>query len=179
MTRDLDTFPEALVPGLQARQRRQAALIGAAVLGATGVAGLALGIFTLWQGWSLGAAYFALRGTGILAVASLALLAARTLRRATGPADGKDLAGLLDLELGRAFAAIGVVRLGLAACATALLCGLAGTAIRYASGDPPALSPLVDVALLAGGALALLLAGFRAHARLLKFAYLRRVLRRD
>lgn len=194
MTRDLESYRDDLGIAWQAvdpvrdlslchlktRLRRQTPMIDLAALGCglVGVAGAALGRFTLWQGWSLGAANFGVRGFGLLAVAALALLAARTLRRMNGSTGGKGLAGLVDLELTRALGAIGLVRLGLAACATTLVCGLAGAAIRYAAGDPPALSPLADIALLSAGALALLLAGFRARARLLKFAYLRRVLRR-
>jgi hypothetical protein len=194
MTRDLESYRDDLgiawhaidpvrdlsLSHLETRLRRQTPLIDLAALGCglVGVGGAALGTFTLWQGWSLGAANFGVRGFGLLAVAALALFAARTLRRVKGSTGGKGLAGLVDLELTRALGAIGLVRLGLAACAAALVCGLAGAAIRYAVGDPPALSPLADVALLSGGALALLGAGFLARARVLMVADLRRVLRR-
>ena len=168
------------VPGLRASQQRQSLLIGGAIVGGgvVAAAGLALGAFTLWQGWSLGAWNFAARGTAILLCSGLVLFAVRSLLPVRSNSQARSGAALVDLGLARAIRALGAMRLGLAGCAIAGAFGLAGVAIRYAAGDPPALSPAVDVVLLAGAALALLLFGFRVHGRLLGLVELRRLLRR-
>lgn len=180
-----DTSPRVTDPAreisaraLSASARRQSLLIGAAIAGgiAVGAAGLALGGFTLGQGWSLGAWNFIARGAGILVVSSLVLAGVRAMLPVRSVGDARSVPELVDLGLDRAIRAITVVRLGLAACVVAGVFGLAGAAIRYAAGNPPALSPVVDLALLFGSAVCLLLVGIGVHARLLRFARLRSIL---
>jgi len=165
--------------GLRASQR-QSLLIGAAIAGGgvVAAAGLALGAFTLWQGWSLGAWNFATRGSAILLCSGLVLLAVRSLLPVRPGSQVRSGPEPVDLALERAVRALTAMRFGLAGCAVAGVLGLAGVTLRYAAGDPPALSPAVDVAVLAGATLTLLLFGFRVHSRLLRLVELRRLLRR-
>jgi hypothetical protein len=171
---------EASVTVLRAALRRQSRLLGAAIAagGVTGAAGLALGSITLWQGWTLGAWNFAARGTGIVIVSGLVLLAVRGLLPVRSSSRAGSVQELVDLGLERTVRAIRAVRLGLAACVVAGAFGLAGAAIRYAAGNPPAVSPVVDLAVLLVGACAMLLVGFGVYGSLARFARLRRIIRR-
>ena len=168
------------LPALRAETQRQSWLIGAAAAGgaAIGLAGLALGGVTLWQGWSLGLPNFLVRGVAIVLVSALALRAADALLAVRSQSAAHSAEELADLGLRRAICAISVTRLLLVACALAAAFGLAGAAIRSAAGDPPALSPAIGLAAVLAGAFGLLLVGFRAHSVLLRFASLRRMLRR-
>jgi len=191
MTNDLDHYRDEMgitwgsardveLPQLRLHIGHQSLLVGAAVAACSviGAAGLALGGFTIWQGVALGALNFVTRGAGILVVSSLSLLAAKALWPVKASDHRGSVSALVDFGLVQSIRAIGAVRLGLAACGAAAMFGLVGAAIRYANGNPPALSPAVGVAILAGAAFALLLIGFRMRAKALKFAYLRRLLRR-
>lgn len=179
---------QAITPALEAHPdrlhtcfRRQSLLLGAALAGAIliGIGGTALGAFTLWQAWRLTAWNFATRGVALLIIALLACLAAGALWPVRRNENARALSELAAFGLARSTRKLRVVRFGLTACAAAIILGLVGTTVRTAAGHPPALSPVLDVAVIAIVALIFALYGFRARREQARFAYLRRSLSRS
>lgn len=164
---------------LQTRFRRQSRLFGSAIAGSAllGAMAAALGALTLWQAWRLGTWNFAARGLALLLTAVLAWVAVGVLWPVRASEHSKSLTELADFGFARSTRALKVVRLGLAACAIAAILGIVGTAIRTASGRPPALSPVIDLVILT-----LVAAALAAHGRAFgnerrRFAHLRQALR--
>ena len=170
-----------VVPRLRSHLRRQSLLV-AAYLGAGGLLGVAcvlLGAFTLWRGWTGGAWHFVTRGTALLAVSAILAIAILGLLPVRTSDQARTLPDMIDLTIARAERLLMTVRLGVVACAILAAFGLAGTAIRTYYGKPPALSPLLDLAILAILALGLLFYGRSVAITLRKFQYLKDVLARD
>jgi hypothetical protein len=155
----------------QARQVRLA--VALAAVGGTGLG--ALGAFTLWQGWRLGALNFGTRGLAVLIVAAILWLMAATLWPVRND-DALSLSEFADLGLARARRCRRAVVLGLTGCAVAAVLGTVGWALRTAADHPPALSPVIDLAVLA--VLAVIVEALRRHFRGedARFAYLKRAL---
>jgi hypothetical protein len=147
------------------------AVLGGAVLGA-------LGAFTLWQGWRLEAWNFVTRGLAVLIVAAILWVAAATLWPVRND-DALSLSEFADLGLARAKRSRRTVVLGLVGCAVAAVLGTVGAALRYAAGDPPELSPVISLALLALMAVIVEALRRRFRSEELRFDYLRKVLRED
>jgi len=159
------------------RESRQVRLaIWLAGLGGIGLAGL--GAFTLWQGWKLAAWNFGVRGLAVLVVAGILWLMVVTLWPVRG-GDARSLSDFADLGLARARRSRRAVVLGLAGCAAAAALGTVGWALRSAAGHPPALSPVIDLAVLA--LLAVIVEALRRRFRReeARFAYLRQALREE
>lgn len=175
ITPALEVHPDRL----QARVRRQSLLFGVALVGAIllGIGGAILGAYTLWQAWRLAAWNFATRGLALLLIALLAWLAVAALAPVRGGDGSTSLSELARFGLARSTRGLKVVRLGLAGCAGAAVLGIAGTVIRTAAGRPPALSPVIDLIILALVALALALYGGRLRSDRARFAHLRHALR--
>lgn len=146
--------------------------IGGTVLGA-------LGIFTLWQGWRLGALNFGTRGLAVLIVAGILWLMVAILWPVRGGDDARSLSQFADLGLSRAQQSRRAVVLGLAGCAVAAVLGTVGWVLRASAGHPPTQSPIIDLAVLA--LLAAIVEALRRHFRgeEARFAYLRQALRKD
>jgi len=158
------------------RETRQFRLaISLAGLGGTGLG--VLGVFTAWQGWKLGAVNFGTRGLAVLIVAGILWVIVATLWPVRGGDDVRSLSDFADLGLARAKRSRRAVVLGLAGCAVAAVLGVIGTALRTAADHPPALSPFIDLAVLA--LMAVIVEALRRHFRseAARFAYLQQSLR--
>jgi hypothetical protein len=175
--------PSSSVPldPMTARFRRESARIRLAMaLAAVGGTVLALlGAFTLWQGWRLAAWNFGARGFAVLIVAAMAWTAVIILWPVRRGDDARSFSDFAELGLARARRSRRIVVLALAACAIVALLGSLGAALRYASGDPPELSPVISIALLAllAGIVEALRRRFRGEEA--RFAYLKNALRED
>lgn len=163
---------------LQARIRRQTLLINAGlVLGLLMAAAAALiGAYCIWIGWRNGAWNFVLRGVAFAAIAAILSLAISALLDVRAGGGLRPLSEMLDFAIVRSRKALRVTRLGFAACGITALLGMVGTAVRTHLSRPPALYPLVDLALLAMLSLGLFLYSRRVQADLRKYLQLRRVL---
>lgn len=168
----------ALTPGLKLNLRRQSLLIAAGSICAAvlSIAGSIIGLSTIWIGVRSEAWHFVARGIGILVIAGILAVSARALSSVRATDNAMALPDMIDLSIGRAARTLLVIRFALLACAIAGILGIAGAAIRTSFSRPPAMSPLVDLALLALFAVGLLLYRREAQADLAKFQYLRRIL---
>ena len=167
-----------LVPRLRAQMRRQTILVTTGlVAGFTlGVAGLLLALFTIWRGWETGAWNLVARGIAIIAIAVMLLVAALQLLPVRRGDAARTVSDLIELSIARAQRTMLAVRLGLGACAVAVVFGLAGTAIRMHVAGPPKVSPFVDLAILAVLALGLLVCGRYIKDRMARMRALRHAL---
>lgn len=172
--------PESAVimPRLQARIRRQSMLInGSLIVGLLAAVGAVLvSAYCIWIGWHTGAWNFVIRGIAFAAMAAIASLAISALLRVRAGDGLQSLSEMLDLTIARLRKAFWITRLGFAACGITALLGLAGTAVRTHLSRPPALSPFVDLALIALLALALFFYGRRVQRDLGKYTQLRQLL---
>ena len=166
------------VPRLQARLRRQSGVI-LACLGITlplAVAGLVLGVFTLWSGWTTGTWHFVSRGIAVVSISAILLGAAGLLLPVRASEQAKALYALIDLAIARAERSLKIVRLGFCVCGVAAVLGLVGTAIRSSLAQAPRMSPIVDLGILACGALGLYLYGRHLAMSLSKWRHLKRAI---
>jgi membrane protein implicated in regulation of membrane protease activity len=163
---------------LQARVRRQSNLInGALIVGLLAAVGAALmSAYCIWIGWHTGAWNFVLRGVAFAAIVVIVSLAVSALLRVRGDDGLLSLSKMLNLAIARSRKALWITRLGFAACGITALLGLAGTAVRTHLSRPPALSPFVDLALLAVLAIALFLYGRYVQSDLRKYTQLKQIL---
>jgi hypothetical protein len=170
-----------IMPRLQSRLRRQSVLIMASiVIGLPlSVAGIVLGLGTIWIGWTTGTWNFVTRGVAIVAISIILSIAISSLLRVRASGDARALSEMIDLAIARAERTLIAIRLGFYACAVATVLGLLGTAIRTSLNRLPALSPIVDLAVLAIFALGLFLCGRQARINLARFRYLKRALASD
>jgi MFS family permease len=154
-----------IAPRLRARLRRQTFVISAGIIAGSclGIAGMLLGSFTIWAGWTTGAWNFLPRGIAIVAISGMLLSGAISLLPIRAARADRSLKEMIDLSIRRAQRALVMVRLGFCSCAIALVFGLAGAEIRTHFSGPPRLSPIVDVLLILVFALGLYL--YRRHVR--------------
>jgi hypothetical protein len=174
--RAMDPDPKLLTPRLQARLRRQSFAIGTAlVLGLPlGAAGLVLGGFTLWRGWTTGTRNFVTRGIAIALISGLLVYALASLLPFRKHIDVQVLSDMLDIATARIKRTLFLIRTAIVACLIATVFGIIGTAIRTHAGSPPRLSPVIDVIIIALIVLCLWLYERRLSAERRKFDYLRR-----
>jgi hypothetical protein len=177
--RAINPEPSVIGPKLEIRLRRQAAAMLAIVILAVplSIAGLALGIYTLWIGCAHGIWNFVSRGVALVAISSLLVLAAWS-RRGSGRVDSSSLTDMLDLGIVQAGRFRRMVRTGYWTCGLAAVFGLIGYGIRVQLHRPPAMSPVEPLLLLALIAIALLLFGRRVRDDLARLKYLRGILSR-
>lgn len=170
-----------IMPRLQSRLRRHSILITASlILGLPlSLGGFLLGIYTLWIGWTTGASNFVTRGISLVAIATILSFAMSSLLRVRAGGDSLALSEMLDLAIARAQKTLVAIWLGICACGVAALLGLVGTAMRTRLSGPPALSPLIDLAILAILALGLFFYGRRISGDLAKYRYLKGALVTD
>lgn len=177
----LSPAPTIQLDRMKARFRRETLQIRLAVFLAAlfGTLGIVLGFFTLWQGWRLGAANFGVRGLAVLIVAAILWVMVVTLWQVRGSDDARSLHDFAELGWARARRSRRAVVLALTGCAVAAALGVAGTIVRTTADHPPALSPYVDLLVLA--VLAVLVEALRRRFRSeeARFAYLRNVLRQQ
>jgi hypothetical protein len=172
---------DVIMPRLRSRLRRQSLLIMAGlVLGLPlCVAGFLLGAFTIWRGWTTGTWNFVTRGVTLVAISALLSIALSRLLPVRAGDDARALSEMIDLAIARAARTLMTIRLGLYACAVAALLGLLGTVIRTYSARPPAMSPIVDLAVLAIFAMGLFFYGRNTRIHLEKMKHLKRALATD
>lgn len=171
---------QAGIPRMKRQMRWHALQMGAVVFGGVpvGIAGGALGIWTVWVGSSTGAWNFVTRGAAILVIGSLVLcagLSARSARRA----DTRTLAAMVGLALLRAEKWCLAIRLGYAACIVAAVLGMIGYGIRTHAGKPPAMSPIEPMVVLAMLWVVLMLLHHGVRAGIAKYRYLQRMLQEE
>lgn len=160
----------------QSRQIRLAISISALF----GTLGAAVGLFTMWQGWRLGALNFGVRGLAVLIVAGILWGMVATLWHVrSGGDDARSLSEFAALGFARAKRSRRAVVLALAGCTVAAVLGVIGTAVRTAADHPPALSPFIDLAVLALMAVIVEALRRRFRSEEARFAYLRTVLRHE
>jgi len=111
--------------------------------------GFALGLFTIWRGWTTGTWNFVTRGAAIATIAILAAIAMRSLLGVRNSRAEAAVSEMLALSIARAQRTLLGIRLGIAACGVAALMGLVGTVVRRHLSGPPLMSPIVDLVLLA------------------------------
>jgi len=172
--RPADTDTSAVISKLKSRMRRQSLTIMAGLwlgLPAT-AAGFLIGAMTLWTAWTTGTWNFLTRGSAILIISILAargvwlLLTFRSIGNEKPPGD------TLTLAVASSQHTLAIIRLALAGCIIAAVFGLFGTAVRYSTGSPPALSPVIDMGVLAIFAIALTLWFRQVKVSLSKLQYL-------
>jgi hypothetical protein len=172
--------PEVSLDRMKLHFRREARQVGVAIwlAGAGGTFLAALGAFTVWQGSRLGALNFEIRGVAVLIVAAILWIIVGTLWPVRG-GDARALSEFAELGLARARRSRRSVVMALAACAVAAVLGVIGTVVRTAADHPPALSPAIDLAILA--LLAVLVEALRRRFRgeEARFEYLRDAVRAD
>jgi hypothetical protein len=142
--------PQTAEPRLKSRLHRQAMGLRLLVLGASlaSLAGLALGAWTLWIGWSAHVWHFLVRGSAVVILAGLAGWGAASLAGGVRD-DTRSLAQAVDLSISRAERSLRALWLGLAGCGIAAALGLAGFWLRAAHGRPALMSPVEPLAFLA------------------------------
>jgi len=140
-----------IAPRIEARVRRQSALIAATlVIGLPlSAIGFSLGVFTIWRGWTTGSPNFVTRGAAIATIAILMAIAMLSLLGVRAGHGSAAVSEMLDLSIARAQRTLISIRLGMAACVVAAIMGLVGTAIRSRVSGPPLMSPIIDLVLLA------------------------------
>lgn len=164
--RAVDPDVAVLAPRLRARLRRQSLLIttGLAIGLPLTAVGLVLGVWTIWRGWSTGTWNFVTRGVAIAVMSILVAGAMSLMLRVRASDMAKSVSEMLGLAIARARRMLLAIRLGMVACAVAVVMGLVGTAIRGYLAAPPRISPVVDVAALV--MLALGLFAYGRHVRI-------------
>jgi hypothetical protein len=178
--RAIDPNISVIKPRLEARLRRQTEWITAAlVIGLPlGVAGVLLGVVTIFLGF-LGPWNFVTRGIAMVAMSTILSLALWSLQPVRSIATTSALSQMIDLAIDRAQRTRSVIRAGFYSCLIAAVFGLIGTAIRTHLGNPPKMSPVIDLVIVALIALVLWLYGRQLRVELAKYAALKRALAVD
>lgn len=179
--RAIETDLERVAPRLHARLRRHSfAIASALILGLPlCCAGIALGAFTIWRGWSTEAWNFVTRGIAILLVSALLIRALAGFLPFRTHAGTRTLSDMLDIAIARSRRTLYLIRTAIAAGILAAAFGIAGTLIRIRAGSSPHLSPMIDLIIIALVILRLWLYGRSVSAQGRKFDYLRRTLGAD
>lgn len=176
--RATDPDIQQATPHLQARLRRQSFVITAVL--ALGIpvcsAGIVLGIFTMWRGWTTETWNFVTRGIAIVLVSALLVRALASLLPFRRYRDVRSLSEMLEIAQARTKRTLFLVRTAITGCVIAAVFGIAGTAIRIRAGSPPHLSPIIDLIIIALVISFLWLYARTVYAEDRKFEYLRRTL---
>jgi hypothetical protein len=176
----IDPDTSAIKPRLEARLRRQTEWITAGlVIGLPlGVAGVLLGVVTICLGF-LGPWNFVTRGIAILAMSVILTIAVWSLQPVRSVDATRALSQMIDLAIDRGQRTLSLIRAGLYSCVIATVFGLVGTVIRTHLGNPPKMSPVVDLVIVALLALVLGLYGRQIRTDLARYRALKRALAGD
>ena len=174
----IDPDIAVIAPRIKARLRLQSVGIRIGLLSGAVVAptSFALGCYTIWHGFTTGAWHFVTRGIAILVISALVAMAIAAWLPVRASEAAHSLSDMLELAIARARRMLMMTRLGLSACAVAALFGLAGFLLRSNVAGPPALSPIIDLLILALFAGGLVLYGDRAKMLAMQLRALKRVL---
>ncbi|HLI16696.1 MAG TPA: hypothetical protein VKV22_00310 [Rhodanobacteraceae bacterium] len=169
--------PRVLTTRIKRRLRRQTLSVAAAILGGIplGIAGVVLGIWTIWAGLSTETWNFATRGAAIVLISLLVISVIWSLKNVLKD-NTESLSAMMELTLLRAEKWQFATRLGYVACVVAAVLGMIGYGIRVHSGKPPVMSPIEPLVLLAALAVGLFLFHRVLHDHIAKFRYLKRLL---
>ena len=166
---------------LHSRVRRQSIAIVAAL--AIGLplcgGGFFVGIATMWSGWANTTWNFITRGFAIVMISAITARTLSLLLPVRASAEARALPEMLRLAIRRAERTLTIVGLSFWACGIAAVFGLAGTALRTHQSRPPALSPLIDMAVVAITAIGLFLYRRNTKVTLAKFQYLQKAIASD
>jgi hypothetical protein len=180
--RAIDPDVTVIASRLEARLRRQSRWItaGLAIGLPLGAVGVLLGVRTIVIGLASGGWNFLTRGIAIVAMSALLTFAMWSLQSAGArSAAHGTLSERIDLAIRRAQATFSLIKAGQYSCVIAAVFGLVGTVIRTHLGNPPKMSPIIDLVALALIALALFQAGGQVRARLVKYCALKQALAPD
>jgi len=179
--RAIEVNVDVVMPRLRSRLRRQSLLIRTALVLGLPIATFAivLGALTVWSGWSSSTWNFVTRGIAIGVIGALALKTLVPLVSVRDAADARALTDMLDLAIRRARTTLVTIHVALSACVIAAVLGGIGAFIRTRAGSPPALSPVVDVAVLALVAATLVLYRQRTSDSLAQLRFLTQALASD
>jgi hypothetical protein len=166
---------------LGARLRHQSLWIGAGlVVGLPlSAAGLLLGALTIWSGWTTGTWNFVTRGIAVVMLSILLASAMSWLYAVRRSDAARAVSDMIDLAIARALRTLVAIRLGFYACIIAAVSGLVGSGIRTHLARPPAMSPVVDLTLLAFVAVGLVVYRRHTHVSLEKLRAVQRALALD
>src|SRR3984885_4499867 len=176
----IDPDTSAIKPRLEARLRRQTEWITAGlVIGLpVGGAGVFLGVGTICLGF-LGPWNFVTRGIAILAMSVILTIAVWSLQPVRSVDATRALSQMIDPAIDRGQRTLSLIRAGLYSCVIATVFGLVGTVIRTHLGNPPKMSPIVDLVIVALLALVLGLYGRQIRPALARYRALKRALAGD
>lgn len=148
--RAIDSELPRMMPRLQARLRRQSFAIAAALI--LGIplagAGLVLGAFTIWHGWTTTTWNFVTRGIAIALISALLVYALASFLPFRTHADIRTLSEMLDFATARIRRTLFVIRTAIVACVIATVFGVVGAGMRIYAGSPPRLSPVIDLMII-------------------------------
>ena len=175
----MDPPLQTIVPRMKSRLRRQSLLIAVALSVATplGLAGLALGAWTIWHGALAGIWNFIPRGISIIAISLILEFAAWSFKAALRD-DTESLTSMIELSLLRTERWLTAIRLGYVIFAITFIFGVAGYEIHihfvnpHSHARPPVEGPVVTAILC----LVLYLLQTRAKDRIAKYRYLKLLL---
>ena len=174
----IDPLPRTLAPHMKSRLRRQTTFIAIALSAAIplGVAGLALGAWTIWHGTALGIWNFVPRGISIVAISLISEFAAWSFRAALRD-NTESLASMIELSLLRTERWLTAIRLGYVIFAISFFFGVAGYEIHIHFVNPysHALPPVGTATVTAIFAFVLYLLQRRAQERLAKYRHLKQL----
>lgn len=161
---------------LEARLKRQSAMLTAGTIAGAAVSFLGLGLaaWVLWFGWSSQAWNFLTRGVTLATVSLLAVMATLALRARNG-VETRSLREMLGVSVARTERLIRAADLTCYAVAILALGGTVGYALRIRHARPPAVSPIEDLLALALAGLALVWYRRSQAQALRKYRHLRRV----
>lgn len=176
--RAIDPDVERMAPRLQARLRRQSvAITTVLVLGIPLCsAGIVLGVFTIWCGWTTETWNFVTRGIAIVLVLALVLRALASSLPFGAHKDIQSLSDMLEIASARIKRNQFLVHTAIVVCVIAAVFGVVGTVIRTRAGSSPRLSPIIDLIIIALIVSFLWLYGRTVSVESRKFEYLRRTL---
>ena len=170
----------AITPKLKTRLRWQGfGMLAIVVVGIPlSVAGLILGLYTLWIGWAHHVWFFLTRGVAIVWMSYLLALASWSLHTGMRGYTGS-LMEMIDGSIMRAEGLSRAVRMGYWGCAISVVFGVVGYGIRARFYHPAAMSPVGPLLLLGVSCMALYLYHWHVANDLARFKYLRGALARD
>jgi Flp pilus assembly pilin Flp len=177
----IDPNVSVIASRLEVRLRRQSRWITAGlVIGLPlGLAGILLGVASLVIGGISGQWHFVTRGIAIIAMSAILTFALASLLDVRSGSATRAVSEMIDLAVERGQRTLSLIRSGLYACVIAAVFGLVGTAIRTHFGQPPKLSPIVDLVIVGLIALVLFLYGRQVRFELGKYRALKQALALD
>jgi hypothetical protein len=177
----IDPSIRAIASQLPVRLRRQSQWMALVlVIGLLfGAMGVLLGLVTIGSGLSFHIWNFLTRGVAIIAMSLIIVIATWPLRHATSFDAAQALSQMIDLAIDHSQKTLALVRAVLYCCVIAAVFGLVGNAIRTHFGNPPKMSPIVPLTVLALVALAVLIWGRQTRLELGKYWSLKQALPAD